>query len=840
MRTVGSANRAGLRLAPAADVQQAGTFPRSGLSGVSAGAAGGIAVVGVDRFPWGSSDQDPAPRPFGAGGAEAFDCDFFSLSPRDAGQLDPRQRVLLQCAWRALEDAAIAPRRRSIAGTGVFVEATEGLAAAGDWAAAEAGLGAVAQWISYQLGLNGPSLDVRTDGEAAPVALLLACDVLAGRECDLALVAGARLSELRTADGGRSRQAPGAAVLALCRLDDALADRRPVYAVLRDSTDDPSDEPCGGVVDVADSALALYGGGPWRLPAGSLAPLDLQEPPSPLPPPTTDAGMGVFTFSADTAQALSRNLAEHAEAIGEAIGEAAGQAGVTGSRARTARLCWTSNEVKTDLPYRFALAAGDLAELADGLRRAALDPAVEASLSGVPEQSPAVAYVLPGEGSEYPGMTARLYRGAPLYRRALDEADEALRPYFEHRVRDLLLRHDTRVHRPSFAQPALFAVEYALGRALSELGVEPGMLVGYGCGEFAAACLAGVLDVETAARLVSVRGRLVEELPPGGLLEVFTTLEETAGLIRDEPEVYLAAVEGPCRVVLSAAPEVLARVGERMRLQGVHTRARAVEHAYHSPLMAPIMREWRRALEGAAFAPALIPVVSTVRGRLLGRDRMDTDYWLQHAIAPVRFAEAAEALLAERPTHVLELGPGSRLAQHIREIPSARGVGVRPVCSDSEAADGGLAELAAALYRDGHNLSWEALYPLEHRAFARLRPYRFSAERQFGPGTGADGTAGALPDEAVPRGTATGDSFVAAVVDAVARVCDCLPGEVTTDARLYDDLGFDSVMYMDLVGELERRIPQVGSLVLQEMMPSLESVEALAGYLRHVAGRVAA
>jgi acyl transferase domain-containing protein len=879
MRTVGSANRAGLRLAPAAEVQHADAFPRSGYAAGCVGAAGGIAVVGVDLFPsadgpargepvdgggpadGAAPDGEPsdgqAPRAHaGADDADAFDSDFFSLSPRDAGLLDPRQRVLLQCAWRALEDAAIAPRRRTASRTGVFVEANGGLAAPEEWAAAETGGGSVAQWISYQLGIDGPALDVRADDLTAPVALLLACDVLATGECDLVLVAGAGAE---ADDAGT----PRAAVVALCRLDDALVDRRPVHAVLR-YTADPADQsgtaaaravaeapedvppatgtPADGtpkVVTLAEAVLRLRTGPdsphgldqPWR--PAALAPLVIDRPPAPLSLPASDAGVGVFTFSSDTAEGLRRNLLEQADAV-TAL---AGHTPLTGSRARAARLCWTSNQVKSDLPHRFALSAADLGELADGLRRAVRDPGHEASLTGCARQDPAVAYVLPGEGSEYPGMTAALYRGAPLYRRALDEADEALRPYFGHRVRDLLLEHDSRVHRASFAQPALFAVEYALGRALSELGVEPGMVVGYGCGEFAAACLAGVLDLDTAARLVAVRGRLVEQLPPGGLLEVDTTLEETAALTGDEQDIYLAAVEGPRRVVLSAASEVLGRVTERLRLHGVESRPRQVGHAYHSPLLVPMLREWRQALEGAVFSPSLVPVVSTVRGRLLERERMDADYWMQHATAPVRFAEAVEALLAETPTHILELGPGARLVSRIRECPAARGVAARAVGDPTGTADAGLAELAAALYRDGHDLSWEALYPLEHRAFDRLRPYRFSDERRYG----APAPPGTVPDDdAVPRRLGAADPFLAAVTEAVARICDCLPGEVAPDARLYDDLGFDSVMYMDLVGELERRIPQAGRLVMQEMMPSLETVRTLAGYLRHRTGRVAA
>ncbi|MER6977465.1 beta-ketoacyl synthase N-terminal-like domain-containing protein, partial [Streptomyces carpinensis] len=169
---------------------------------------------------------------------------------------------------------------------------------------------------------------------------------------------------------------------------------------------------------------------------------------------------GVFTLSGDTPEALRRNLVAQAEDV-------AGR-----PRGDAARLCWSSNRIKTGLPYRFAVAARDSAELADALRKAAAED-LSATAAHRPWARPVVAFLFTGQGSAHAGMTAPLYRDSPLYRRHLDEADAALAPYLGASVREVILSGDERVHEPAFAQPALFAVGCALARTLVALGVTP-------------------------------------------------------------------------------------------------------------------------------------------------------------------------------------------------------------------------------------------------------------------------------------------------------------------------------------------------------------------------------
>jgi acyl transferase domain-containing protein len=169
---------------------------------------------------------------------------------------------------------------------------------------------------------------------------------------------------------------------------------------------------------------------------------------------------------------------------------------------RVAELCWTSNTVKSSGEVRFALPVTGLDQALSALYEAVTDDARLAGLSGRRGERVSAAWLLPGEGAEYPGMSAELHERCAPYRRALAVVDEAMAPHLGGSVRDLLFAGDDSIHRPERARPGLFAVAYALGRTLRELGVAPAWLLGQGIGEYAAAALAGVFDLADACRLV--------------------------------------------------------------------------------------------------------------------------------------------------------------------------------------------------------------------------------------------------------------------------------------------------------------------------------------------------
>ncbi|MFD5192846.1 type I polyketide synthase [Streptomyces sp. NPDC058357] len=925
--------------------------------------------------------------------ADAFDHEFFAISPREAAAMDPQQRLLLQCAWRAVEDTGVAPRSLAGTATGVFVGVM-----GNEWAhlhltdyarvTAQVGSGngycMTANRISYHLDLKGPSLAVDTACSSSLVAVHLACNALLAGECDTAIAAGVNVALTPalgifytqaglSAPDGRCKpfssdangigRGEGVGAVVLRRLEDAIADGQPVYAVIRGTAVnqdgrsngltapnrwsqqevltaayrragvEPSDvafteghgtgtvlgdmievkalgglhadrtgkpmalgsvkgnlghtEGAAGVAGLIKVALSLhhrvvpasrfaarenpalklsrYGlrllKAPLRLAAGATvgglssfgmggtnahavlesAPAHAARPKAGAAAGSTGIGTAVFTLTAPTAQALRRNLVAQADALQR---HRVVPAGVVG---------WSSNRLKTGHRFRFAVPADSTGDLVTALRRAAGDEDQSADLTAESAGPVRPALLFTGQGSQYPGMTAGLYRDAPLFRRFLDRADEALLPHTGGSVRELLLSADPAVHRTGWAQPALFAVGYALAATLTELGVRPALLLGHSVGEYAAAVVAEALPLEGAARLIAARGRLMQELPEGGgMLAVRADATELAERVDAEPLVGIAAVNGPASTVLSGDLTALARIEEELTRAGVRSRRLEVSHAFHSPLMDPMLERFAAVAEQAGGTVPALPVHSTLRGRLLRDEPMDAAYWVEHVRAPVLFADAARQLLDEAPTHLLEIGPRPVLAPMTRRLLTAPdGAGVRSVHPVPGEQAGGreLAEAVAELFRGGVDIAWDAVYADQDRVAHRLAPYAFSDDHRFWarrpvpaappatvPQQDGGQTAGQRPEAARPvvlsqgRRTAA-DPVAEAVLDAVAQVGSYAPGAITPRSRLYEDLGFDSVMVMELKKRIEERLPGLEPLSVEELLPRLSSIGDLIGYV---------
>ncbi|GGU56866.1 type I polyketide synthase [Kitasatospora aureofaciens] len=344
-----------------------------------------------------------------------------------------------------------------------------------------------------------------------------------------------------------------------------------------------------------------------------------------------------------------------------------------------------------------------------------------------------VAFLYPGQGAGRPGTAAEPYRAEPVFRAALDRCLDALRPWTAAPLRALLLdpAHADLFDRTEVAQPALFAVEYALTAWWTSLGLRPVALAGHSVGEFAAACAAGVFELPGAARLVAERGRLMGAMEPGAMLSVPLPEAELRALLDDPEGPELAAVNAPDRCVAAGAPEAVARLAERLAARGVAARPLAVRHAFHTRDAEPLLAEFARLVAGVpAQAPAL-PVVSGLTGReLTAEEAVSPEYWARQLRHTVRFADALAALPGDGP--LLELGPGRGLTGFaVRTL----GTG-RPALPTLDAAAAGSqppARLTALgrLWERGAELDWSALGERAGRRHASLPGYPFEPVRHW-------------------------------------------------------------------------------------------------------------
>jgi polyene macrolide polyketide synthase len=233
-----------------------------------------------------------------------------------------------------------------------------------------------------------------------------------------------------------------------------------------------------------------------------------------------------------------------------------------------------------------------------------------------------------------------------VFRAALDEVLGILeRP---------TLLDDEQIHRTGNAQPALFALEYALYRLWSSWGVVPAAVMGHSLGEITAACVAGVFSLRDACALVTARGRLMDALPAGGAMVSIEASEASVVPFLTE-SVSLAAINGPAQVVISGPERDVLAIVDTLSGRGVRSKRLEVSHAFHSPLMEPMLAEFRRVVERIDFHPPRISLVSNVTGAVAGDEVCDPAYWVRHVREPVRFMDGIRAL--DGVTTYVEMGP---------------------------------------------------------------------------------------------------------------------------------------------------------------------------------------
>jgi acyl transferase domain-containing protein len=881
---------------------------------------------------------------------DLFDAAFFGFTPREAQVTDPQQRLFLEVAWEALEhagyDAERVPGRvgvyagGSMSGYYLNVLSRPDVAAAAGEVAVRMGndVDYLASRAAFKIGLEGPAVVVQTACSTSLVAVHLACQALLGGDCDMALVGGSSVTahqhigylyqqgNINSPDGhcrAFDAQAQGTvggsgvAIAVLKRLEDALADRDTVHAVILASAinndgsakisftaprvegqaaairaahaaadvdpatityveahgtgtelGDPIEiealtrafragtdrtgfcaigsiktnighlDAAAGITGLIKTTLALRTGeippslhftrpnpqidfvsspffvnatlARWAPPAGvprragvssfgiggTNAHVVMEQPPAVAPSPAPSRAEQLLVLSARTETALdaaARRLAAHLEQNPEQA---------------LADVAWTLQQGRRGFAHRRAVVARTHAEAAQALADAAKGVAGRAG-----SEAPAAVFLFPGQGAQYAGMARGLYEREPVFREELDRCAEILHPHLALDLREAIFSDDAdRLKQTALTQPALFAVEYAIAKQWMAWGIAPESMIGHSVGEYVAACLAGVFSLQDALALVAERGRLMQALPSGSMLAIPLPAAEVEPALGGS--VSVATINAPDRCVVSGPGAEIARLEAELAARGVQAKRVETSHAFHSPMMDPILDAFTARVAGTVRnAPALRWVSNLTGTWITPAEAVDPAYWSRHLRGTVRFADCVATLAAEGRERVfIECGPGRTLSSLVkRQIPGS--VSINSIRHPEDAADD-VEVLLGALGRAwaaGTGIGWRAVHGGEARRRVPLPTYpferkRFWIDRAPQPGFAAPAAAAAADEAEADAAAGDPRQGWTATQRAIGRIWETLFGAAP---GLHDDFfgaGGDSLLATQLVARIRTEL----------------------------------
>ena len=460
--------------------------------------------------------------------------------------------------------------------------------------------------------------------------------------------------------------------------------------------------------------------------SGTNAHVIIEQAPEHTPPAGPDRSHHVLTLSAESEAGL-RDLAVRYGAHFDRHPDLAAR-----------DVCHTAAVGRAHFGHRAAIAGRDINELRGGAGALAEGRADAGVQQGAVERgaAPRIAFLFTGQGAQYWGMGRELSATEPAFRSALEECAAALQPHLDVPLLTLLYDESSRetqlIDRTVYTQPAIFAVEYALARMLGAWGVVPAAVMGHSVGEFAAACIAGVLTLPDAARMVAVRGRLMQALPPGGAMVAIPATETAVRgrLAAYERSVSIAAINAPDQTVLSGDRASIEALLSDLNVPEPDRRWLVVSHAFHSPLMHPMLDAFEAEAAQAIHSAPRVPFVSNLTGEAMRT--FDARYWRQHAAMPVRFADGVASIAASGCTIFVEIGPTPALLALARRcLDEGRVTAWVPTLRRGRADGDQIARALGGLYVAGAAIDWRALDGHVRRPPVTLPTYPFARERHW-------------------------------------------------------------------------------------------------------------
>ena len=542
---------------------------------------------------------------------------------------------------------------------------------------------------------------------------------------------------------------------------------------------------------------------------------------SPSVEPQAERPRQILTLSARSAEALDDLTASFADFLGQ-------------TSEPFAEICATANAGRLHAAHRMALVAGSTTEAAEALGDVLRGDTPRVIRRNVEGAAPDVAFLFTGQGAQYAGMARVLYETVPAFRRIIDDCDRLLATELDRPLLSVLFGSDddTRLlSQTAYAQPALFAIEYALAQLWQSWGIVPAAVLGHSVGELVAACVAGVFTLEDGLRLIAARGRLMQALPDdGAMVSVFAGESIVQPAIAGwTAAVSIAAFNGPEQVVISGERPAVKAIVDGLAAQGVSSRDLEASRAFHSPLLEPMLQAFADAASRISFSAPRIPIISNLTGERAGSEIATADYWVRHARQPVRFQQGIDALRAAGTTAFLEVGPQPTLLGMARRFADAPGVEWLPSLRKGRDDWDDMLSALATLYAAGWDVDWTAFDGRRPRRRVAVPGHPFRRQRYWLANDGS--TAARVPqrsgDVVHPLLGVRNDSPLRDVVFEQ-YLSASAPGYLA-EHRVFESVVFPATGYVEMAlaaGQaIGGRVPAVDELVIAEPLVLPETGE---------------
>lgn len=350
-------------------------------------------------------------------------------------------------------------------------------------------------------------------------------------------------------------------------------------------------------------------------------------------------------------------------------------------------------------------------------------------------------FLFPGQGSQFPGMGRALYGHNELFTKIIDQCDDLLESLLGLRISTMMFsnpeddseQHNNRLHQTSYAQPALFVIEYALARELIQQGLTPVALLGHSVGELVAACIAGVFSLEDGLKIVAARGRLMQSCETGEMVAVVLSESELIPLLPTKVEI--AAINGPGLSVVSGPAQAINDLEQVLSDAGHGLKRLLTSHAFHSWMMDPALPQFRDELSTVSLSPPTIPIYSNRDGQIMTAEQATShEYWSDHIRNPVQFAKSVENVLEDINPIFLEVGPGKTLCDFVRQQqPDANVFSITHSggSGGDEADVNDLLKTIGSMWQCGVNVNWLSSYDNKHLPKLSLPTYPYQRQRHW-------------------------------------------------------------------------------------------------------------